>query len=40
LISGLMADPAACLLELKKELGQTQIKGQDLLSRPQWRWVE
>ena len=27
-------------IELCKEFGQTQAKGQDLLSRPQWRWVE
>jgi predicted ATPase len=27
-------------IELCKEFGQTQVKGQDLLSRPQWRWVE
>jgi predicted ATPase len=27
-------------IELEKELGQTQAKGQTLLDRPQWKWVE
>ena len=26
--------------ELEKELGQTQVKAQNLLDRPQWRWIE
>jgi hypothetical protein len=28
------------LIELEKEFGQTQVKDQNLLDRPQWRWVE
>jgi len=28
------------VIELQKELGQTRVKGQNLLDRPQWRWVE
>jgi predicted ATPase len=27
-------------IQLEKELGQTQIKGQTLLDRPQWKWME
>ena len=40
LISGLMEDSGSRLIELQKEFGQTQVKGQNLLDRPQWRWVE
>ena len=40
LISGLMEDSDSRLIELEKEFGQTQVKGQELLDRPQWRWVE
>jgi predicted ATPase len=40
LTSGLLQDSEAHLIELHKELGQTQVKGQNLLDRPQWRWVE
>jgi predicted ATPase len=40
LISALQKCPAAQCIELQKEFGQTQIKGQDLLDRPSWRWVE
>jgi predicted ATPase len=28
------------VIELQKEFGQTQVKGQNLQDRPQWRWVE
>ena len=28
------------IIELEKDLGQTQVKGQNLLERPQWKWVE
>lgn len=28
------------VIELQKELGQTLVKGQTLLDRPGWRWVE
>jgi predicted ATPase len=40
LIDGLAKDSEACLIELQKELGATQVKGQQLLDRPPWRWVE
>ncbi len=40
LIDSLRQSPATQLIELQKELGQTQVKGQDLLSKPQWRWKE
>jgi predicted ATPase len=28
------------LIELEKQLGQTQVKGQSSLDRPYWKWVE
>jgi len=40
LISGLTEDSSSRLIELQKEFGQTQVKGQNLLDRPEWRWVE
>jgi predicted ATPase len=40
LITALAQSPATRVIELQKELGQTQVKGQNLLDRPQWRWVE
>jgi predicted ATPase len=40
LISSLLKHSEARLIELQKDFGQTQVKGQDLLARPQWRWVE
>jgi len=40
LMDGLLKAPDARLIELRKEMGQTEIKGQDLLNRPQWKWVE
>ena len=40
LIAALSENPEARLIELHKELGQTQIKNQNLLDRPHWRWVE
>jgi hypothetical protein len=39
-MSALGASPDARVIELEKELGQTQVKGQNLLDRPQWKWVE
>jgi predicted ATPase len=32
--------PGARDLELQKELGETQIKGQDLMNQPAWKWPE
>jgi predicted ATPase len=32
--------PVTGLSELKKDHGQTQLEGQDLLNRPIWRWPE
>jgi len=40
LITALGQSPETHVIELQKELGQTQVKGQNLLDRPQWRWVE
>jgi predicted ATPase len=40
LMSALGANPDARVIELEKELGQTQVKGQNLLESPQWKWVE
>jgi predicted ATPase len=40
LIGALGQSPETRVIELQKELGQTQVKGQNLLDRPQWRWVE
>jgi predicted ATPase len=40
LISSLLKHPDSRPISLEKEFGQTQVKGQGLLDRPQWRWVE
>jgi predicted ATPase len=40
LIAALSQCPETRVIELQKELGQTRVKGQNLLDRPQWRWVE
>jgi predicted ATPase len=40
LIAALGQSPETRVIELQKELAQTQVKGQNLLDRPQWRWVE
>lgn len=40
LIAELQQSGLARIIQLQKELGQTQVKGQNLLDRPQWRWVE
>jgi predicted ATPase len=40
LISSLLEHSEARLIELHKDFGQTQVKGQNVLDRPQWRWVE
>lgn len=40
LMSALGASADARVIELEKELGQTQVRGQGLLDRPQWKWVE
>jgi predicted ATPase len=40
LVSALTRKPDTCVIELEKELGQTEVKGQELLNRPEWRWVE
>src|ERR1043166_1776546 len=39
LITALAQSPETRVIELHKELGQTQVKGQNLLDRPHWRWV-
>jgi predicted ATPase len=40
LIRALRECSEARVIELQKELGQTEVKGQTLLERPPWRWVE
>lgn len=40
LISSLLQDSGSRLIELEKNLGQTEVKDQNLLDRPYWRWVE
>src|SRR4051812_35777757 len=40
LMKALCESPETRVIELQKELGQTEVKGQTLLDRPQWRWVE
>ena len=40
LVAALRESSETHVIELQKELGQTQVKGQNLLDRPQWRWVE
>jgi len=40
LIAALRKSPEAQFIELQKELGQTQLKGQNVLNRPSWQWVE
>jgi len=40
LISALKKCPETHVIELQKDFGQTQVKDQSLLDRPQWRWVE
>jgi len=40
LISALGARAETRVIELEKELGQTQVRGQNLLDRPPWKWVE
>jgi predicted ATPase len=40
LISALSQSPETRVIELQKEMGQSEVKGQTLLDRPQWRWVE
>lgn len=40
LISALQKDTETCVIELQKDFGQTQVKDQSLLDRPNWQWVE
>lgn len=40
LTASLQRHADANLIELQKELGQTQVKGQNPLDRPPWRWVD
>ncbi len=40
LITAPAQTPETRVIELQKELGQTHVKGQDLLDRPPSRWVE
>lgn len=40
LLEALHQEPDTRVIELEKEFGQTQVKGQGLLDRPPWRWIE
>jgi hypothetical protein len=40
LMTALRESSEARIIELEKELGQTQVKDQNLLERPQWKRVE
>jgi predicted ATPase len=40
LMEALRKSPDTRVIELEKEFGQTQVKGEGLLDRPQWRWVD
>lgn len=40
LISGLQRGNGVKVIELQKELGQTQVAGQSPSDRPLWRWIE
>ena len=40
LIAALGQSSETEMIELEKGLGQTQVKGRNVLDRPQWRWVE
>ncbi|MGH9949434.1 MAG: AAA family ATPase [Pyrinomonadaceae bacterium] len=40
LISALMKNKSASVIELRKELGSTEIRGQNFLDRPAWKWSE
>ncbi|MDF7660750.1 AAA family ATPase [Erwiniaceae bacterium L1_54_6] len=40
LVNALMRDPECHIIELEKELGQTRIKGQNMLDVPAWRWPD
>jgi len=40
LIAALGENSGARVIQLQKDLGQTQVKDQNLLDRPPWRWVE
>jgi len=40
LIAALGQGPETRVIELEKELGQTQVKAQNFQDRPQWRWIE
>ncbi len=40
LVTALRSISETRVIELEKEHGQTQVKGQELLDRPRWDWVE
>ena len=40
LMAMLAPAPGSQVIELQKEMGQTEVKGQGLLDRPHWKWVE
>ena len=40
LITALQDNPETRVIALHKELGQTQVRDQSILERPNWRWIE
>jgi predicted ATPase len=40
LITALLKQGECSAIELKKELGQTVVIGQDLMNRPTWHWPD
>lgn len=40
LVAELQAGGHCRLIELHRELGETEVRGQDLLSKPNWKWPE
>jgi len=40
LAASLREDPEARVIELEKQMGQTEVRGQGLLDRPAWKWAD
>jgi predicted ATPase len=40
LAASLRDDPEARVIELEKQMGQTEVRGQGLLDRPAWKWAD
>ena len=40
LINALGENPDCCFIQLAKNLGQTEIEGQDIFDKPAWNWLD